>query len=88
MDRKEVDGEHDDDGDQHLGHFATGPELIVQGPVGRVQPEIRLNYIFIKKFNNIIGRQRSQKNAIKGLNKSRLGQGFFSFHPLGNVSII
>ena len=48
MDRKEVDGEHDDDGDQHLGHFATGPELIVQGPVGRVQPEIRFNYNFTK----------------------------------------
>jgi hypothetical protein len=40
MDRKEVDGEHDDDGDQHLGHFATRPELVVQRPVRRIQPEM------------------------------------------------
>ena len=44
MDREEVDGEHDDDGDQHLGHFASGPELIVQGPVGRVQPGKEISY--------------------------------------------
>ena len=31
---EQVDGEHDDHGDQHLGHFPPGLQLIVQVPIG------------------------------------------------------
>jgi len=39
MDGEEVDGEHDDDGDQHFGHLPASSQLVVQRPVRRVQPE-------------------------------------------------
>ena len=39
VDREEVDGEHDDDRDQHLGNLTPRPKLIVQRAIRRVQPE-------------------------------------------------
>ena len=38
MDWKKIDEKHDDDGDEHLGHFSPRSQLIVQRPVGRAQP--------------------------------------------------
>ena len=35
VDREKVDREHDDDGDQHLGHLPPGLELVIQVSVGR-----------------------------------------------------
>ena len=35
MNREKVDGEHDDNGDEHFGHLPPCLELVVQVTVGR-----------------------------------------------------
>ena len=47
MDRKEVNGKHDDNRDQHFGHFASSSQLVVQGSIRWIQPakQKKLNFL-------------------------------------------
>jgi hypothetical protein len=53
MDREEVDGEHDDDGDQHLGHLPPRAQLVVEGSIRRIQPEIKKSIFIFGDFHQV-----------------------------------